>query len=184
MAKDRKVFSCSKCGAQHPKWSGQCQECGGWNTLEEETFQPVNSNSSVMAPVGYAGSKAELTKMQDVVLSQAPRLSSESSEFDRVLGGGLVAGSIVMVGGDPGVGKSTLLLQTLCRLSESQPVLYVTGEESLSQVTMRAKRLSLASDELNLLCETKVESVVATANAHKPKVIVIDSISESPITYE
>ncbi|MAA72587.1 MAG: DNA repair protein RadA [Bermanella sp.] len=179
MAKRKVAYVCSDCGADHSKWQGQCSACGQWNTLQEFT---VSASKSASVREGYAGSAGgglgvnKIVKLNDVSLDALPRFSSGMAEFDRVLGGGLVPGSVNLIGGHPGAGKSTLLLQTMCYLAEHMPVLYITGEESLQQVALRAKRLNLPTDKLQMLAETDVEQIISIAKNHTPKVIVIDSI--------
>jgi DNA repair protein RadA/Sms len=169
------VFACTQCGSQAPKWSGQCGDCGKWNTLVEETIAPVNRSRK--SEVGYAGGQAsQPTVLAEVELARYPRLSSGQAELDRVLGGGLVPGSVVLIGGDPGIGKSTLLLQTLCKLSQQQRALYVTGEESMQQVALRANRLGLPVDSLIMLTETHVERIMQVTHTIQPQIMVIDSI--------
>ncbi|MDX1900882.1 MAG: DNA repair protein RadA [Gammaproteobacteria bacterium] len=171
--KTRTLYSCQHCGTQAPKWSGQCSGCAAWNSLIEEVAQP----RSHPRYQGYATAAPIITPMTDVALvEESVRLSTGSSELDRVLGGGLVAGSVVLIGGDPGIGKSTLLLQTLCHLGSQTKVLYVTGEESLQQVTLRARRLGLPEKNLLLLADTHVEHILKSAQQEKPHVLVIDSI--------
>ncbi|APZ43892.1 DNA repair protein RadA [Acidihalobacter ferrooxydans] len=176
MAKARVEYRCNACGAFSPKWSGQCGECGEWNTLVEvaprKTSAPPPPNPRFS---GYAG-HSSVRKMDEVALEAEPRTPTRLTEFDRVLGGGLVHGSVVLIGGDPGIGKSTLLLQTLATLDKSLPSLYVTGEESLQQVTLRAHRLGLPRGHLRLLTETGVERILAIATEERPRVLVIDSI--------
>src|SRR5476651_1474397 len=171
MSKTKIAYACQHCGAQFPKWSGQCTGCNAWNSLSEEVIQ-----TSRQARQGFAGADPLLTCMTDVNLHDQLRLSSGLNELDRVLGGGIVMGSVVLLGGDPGIGKSTLLLQALCHLSQKQKVLYVTGEESLQQVALRARRLDLSADNLHLLAETQVEQILLSAKENKPYIIVIDSI--------
>jgi DNA repair protein RadA/Sms len=174
MSKTKTIYTCQQCGVQAPKWSGQCGDCGQWNCLTEELIATAAKNSRF---AGYANAASgEMTKLSEVQLEKIDRISTQLEEFDLVLGGGLVEGSVVLIGGDPGIGKSTLLLQTLCHLSESFPCLYVTGEESLQQVRLRARRLNLPETNLDLLAETQVETIIHAAMTHKPKVIVIDSI--------
>jgi DNA repair protein RadA/Sms len=176
MAKPRLEYQCSACGALSPKWSGQCAECGEWNTLTEAAPRPAAPPPAPNPRFGgYAGSSG-VRSMNEVALEAEPRTPTQLAEFDRVLGGGLVHGSVVLIGGDPGIGKSTLLLQTLATLDESLPSLYVTGEESLQQVTLRAHRLGLPREGLRLLAETGVERILATAADERPRVLVIDSI--------
>lgn len=172
MAKTKITHACQACGAQYPKWSGQCSSCGAWNTLVEE----VTQISKHPRHQGYAGLEPAITLMNEVTLEDEARYPSGLKELDRVLGGGLVFGSVVLIGGDPGIGKSTLLLQTLCHLSGQLKVLYVTGEESLQQVTLRARRLGLPEDNLLLLADTNIERIIKCAQQEKPGVIVIDSI--------
>ncbi|HSW70152.1 MAG TPA: DNA repair protein RadA [Gammaproteobacteria bacterium] len=167
------MHTCQICGSQFPKWSGQCLGCGTWNTLIEE----VTQTASHPRYQGYAVGEPAITQMSDITLEEEEaRLATGLKELDRVLGGGLVMGSVVLIGGDPGIGKSTLLLQTLCHLSQQLKVLYITGEESLQQVTLRARRLGLPEDNLLLLADTHVERILKHAQKEKPRVLVIDSI--------
>ncbi len=175
MARARTHYSCTACGAHHTKWSGQCADCGEWNTLEE-TAAPVAAAAPAPRLAGYAGSRSEITSASEVELVAEARTSTGLTELDRVLGGGLVAGSVTLLGGDPGIGKSTLLVQCLANLSTARRVLYVTGEESLQQVTLRARRLGLPEAGLRLLAETRVEAILEHAAREKPDVMVIDSI--------
>jgi DNA repair protein RadA/Sms len=173
MAKPKTAYSCSACGTLFSKWSGQCPDCGVWDAL---AMAPSELLAAVKSFAGYTGSQAVVQSMAEVVLEKEERLSTGLAELDRVLGGGLVRGSVVLIGGDPGVGKSTMLLQVCCRLSEKVKVLYVTGEESLPQITMRARRLGLPDRKLLLLGETQVEAICEIAAREKPQVLVIDSI--------
>jgi DNA repair protein RadA/Sms len=163
-------FVCNKCAAVSSQWSGQCMQCGAWNTISENTTQTTSRFNN------YANQRSLITNVNDVVIDREIRLDCGLSELNRVLGGGLVDGSVVLIGGDPGIGKSTLLLQTIANLSLNEKILYVTGEESLQQVAMRAKRLQLPIQGLRLLAETQVESILSHAKQDKPRVIVIDSI--------
>lgn len=174
-AKVVSAFVCNDCGSDYRKWQGQCSDCGAWNSLAEVKLGPTPSNRNAKFE-GYAGAASGVQTLSQINLENVQRLSSGTQEFDRVLGGGLVPGSVVLIGGNPGAGKSTLLLQTMCFLGQQMESLYVTGEESLQQVAMRAKRLGLPTEQLKMLSETSVESVVATAQELKPKVIVVDSI--------
>ncbi len=176
-SKTKSAFVCNDCGADYKKWQGQCGECGAWNSLVEVRLGPTPSNRAARFE-GYAGGAAgnPVQTLAEIALQDVPRFSSGTGEFDRVLGGGLVPGSVVLIGGHPGAGKSTLLLQTLCNLARTMPALYVTGEESLQQVAMRAQRLGLPTDRLQMLSETSVEAICATAQQVKPRVMVIDSI--------
>jgi DNA repair protein RadA/Sms len=173
MSKAKSVYVCTSCGAEFSKWSGQCGECGLWNTLTETVKEAAPKGAR---GGGYAGQAGAVTLLSEVHATAEERVPSGLSELDRVLGGGLVPGSVVLIGGDPGIGKSTILLQTLTHLAQSLPALYVTGEESLGQVAMRARRLELPMDKLNLMAETSVENIIATAREQKPRVLVVDSI--------
>jgi DNA repair protein RadA/Sms len=177
MAKAKTNYVCKSCGAQHSKWAGQCAECGEWNSLEEQAMQAQASAPKASRFGGYAGvDVGEVKKATEIPKLMIERLSTGLSEFDRALGGGLVAGSVVLIGGDPGIGKSTLLTQVMAHLSASQETLYVTGEESLQQVSLRAQRLGLPLDNFNLMSETQVEKIIATGLQRKPQVMVVDSI--------
>lgn len=166
-------FVCSQCAAVYTKWAGQCVQCGAWNAISEEGIVPPNRT---MRSGQWANQRSVITAVEDVVLNEELRMNCGLTELNRVLGGGLVYGSVVLIGGDPGIGKSTLLLQTLANLSMQETVLYVTGEESLQQVAMRAKRLGLPLAGLRLLAETQVEAILAQAEKEKPKIIVVDSV--------
>jgi len=178
MAKAKTAYVCTECGADYSKWQGQCTACQAWNTLTEMRLGATEKNESAKPRFdGYAGkTSGRVQSLSEVNLSEMPRMSTGSAELDRVLGGGLVQGSAVLMGGHPGAGKSTLLLQIMCYLAEKMPALYITGEESLQQVAMRAHRLGLKADQLKMLSETSVESITQVASELKPKVIVIDSI--------
>jgi DNA repair protein RadA/Sms len=174
MARARITYSCSACGATTPQWAGRCPECGGWNTLGE-----VAAIKPAVAPrhAGYAGTpEAQVIKLAAVRPEGLTRNSVGVGELDRVLGGGLVPGSVVLIGGDPGIGKSTLLLQALAILSVSVSSLYVTGEESPQQVALRAARLGIEGDALDILSETSVEQILSLAARQRPQVMVLDSI--------
>ena len=173
MAKAKRMYGCTECGATFPKWAGQCGECGAWNTLVETV---VESAAGASGRGGWAGQQTVLKTLAEVSVAETARFTTDSTELDRVLGGGLVDGSVVLIGGDPGIGKSTILLQTLCRIAERMPALYVTGEESQQQVAMRARRLGLPEDKLKVMTETSIESIIATARQEKPRVMVVDSI--------
>ncbi len=171
-SKAKVVYVCQKCGTQYPKWNGYCGECGNWNSLIEEIVTKSAARFS-----GYAGDSGEgIVLLSTVDTASRTRLSTTIEELDRVLGGGLVVGSTVLIGGDPGIGKSTLLLQALCGFGEDHRVLYVTGEESLQQIAMRARRLELPEDKLLLAAETQVEKIISMAQREKPVIIAIDSI--------
>lgn len=179
MAKKLKTsYVCTECGANYNQWQGQCTACSEWNVLKE--FKVPSSSSTPPMPSsakGYSGeSLNKVQNINDVKLGEVARIHSKQEELNRVLGGGIVPGSVVLIGGDPGVGKSSLLLQVCCELSETMPVLYVTGEESLQQVAMRANRMGLPVKNLKLLAETDVEAIAMIANEEKPKIMVLDSI--------
>lgn len=174
MAKPKLAFSCQQCGSLYSKWTGQCTDCQGWNTIVEELRPAVVVSSPRFQ--GYAGVEAVITRMAEVELEADLRLSSGSQELDRVLGGGIIMGSAILIGGDPGIGKSTILLQVVAHLSQSLNVLYVTGEESPQQVTLRSRRLGLREDQVWLLAETQVDTILAHLQKEKPRVLVIDSI--------
>ncbi|HWP94412.1 MAG TPA: DNA repair protein RadA [Gammaproteobacteria bacterium] len=172
-ARTKSVYICDACGAESPKWSGQCADCGAWNTLVEARRETVGAKR----PAGgsYAGD-AGLCRLPDVSLAETARIATGFAELDRVLGGGLVPGSVTLLGGNPGIGKSTLLLQAGIALAAERGVLYVTGEESLQQVGLRARRLGLTADRLMLLAETAVERIVALAACDRPAVLIVDSV--------
>lgn len=177
MAKSKTVYVCSACGAQAPKWAGQCGDCGTWNTLSESIeFPSTHAGNSRVAGFGDARDFNRVQNLAEVALDDVQRVPSGLSEFDRVLGGGLVPGSVILLGGDPGIGKSTLLLQTVAALSRHLKTLYVTGEESLQQVSMRSHRLGFTDLQVSMLAATQLESVVSVAQREQPDVIVIDSI--------
>lgn len=173
MAKAKRLYGCTECGATFPKWSGQCPECGAWNTLVETV---MDSSPMASSSRSWTGQSAQLKTLAEVSTEETPRFTTHSTELDRVLGGGLVDGSVVLIGGDPGIGKSTILLQTLCNIANYHSALYVTGEESQQQVAMRARRLGLPEDKLKVMTETSIEAIIHTAKQERPKVMVIDSI--------
>lgn len=176
MAKAKTAYVCTECGAEYAQWAGQCQACKAWNTLKEIKLGS-GKKAAKSGSVSYSGASASTVQsIKDVDLSEVPRISSDMSELDRVLGGGIVPGSVVLIGGDPGVGKSSILLQVMCALSTCMSVLYVTGEESLQQVASRAKRMELPDDNLRLLTQTDVEEISVAAQKESPKVMVVDSI--------
>ena len=179
MAKARTAYVCTECGADFSKWQGQCGACGAWDTLSEIVLE---SAAAVKSPAsrrsGWAGKvdPPKVTALRDVQQGEDVRVSTGIGEFDRVLGGGLVAGAVVLVGGDPGIGKSTLLLQAVASMAGTLPGLYVTGEESLGQVAGRASRLGLPLDGLNALAETGIERILEQAAKLRPRIIVADSV--------
>ena len=177
MGKNKTAFVCSECGAEFARWQGQCGECKAWNTVTEFRVPSIKQAPRAAATSGYAGAiEAKVQTLDEVNLEHLPRFTTGFAEFDRVLGGGVVPGSAILIGGSPGAGKSTLLLQTMCLLAQTMNTLYVTGEESLQQVAMRAKRLGLPTDKLKTLAETNVETICQLALREKPQIMVIDSI--------
>src|SRR5690554_1450246 len=173
MAKAKSLFVCTECGGQAPQWAGQCPQCKSWNTLAEAAAQQGSTAGRFAA---LSGQVSELKPLSALEAHEAPRLPTGIAEFDRVLGGGLVAGGVVLIGGDPGIGKSTLLLQALTTIARGHSTIYVSGEKSGEQVALRAKRLQLDAGSLRLLAEIKLERILATLAAEKPRVAVIDSI--------
>lgn len=165
-------FVCSDCGADYAKWQGQCTACKAWNTVSEVRL----GSDRTARREGFSGAKSEVTLLGQVEIAEQPRFTSGIGEFDHVLGGGFVPGSVVLIGGDPGAGKSTILLQTICHAAATRRVLYVSGEESLQQIASRAHRLQLPTDRVQMLTETSVEKVLDIAREERPEIIVIDSI--------
>jgi DNA repair protein RadA/Sms len=177
MAKAKLLYQCNECGGETPKWVGQCPDCMAWNTLEEIVVERKSSANTDRFHEHLAG-PVEVCSLGSVDTSETPRQQTGLAELDRVMGGGLVTGSVTLIGGDPGIGKSTLLLQTLSSLDSASgvPSLYVTGEESTQQVGLRGQRLGLPLDALRILTENHLERILSVANKEKAKIIVIDSI--------
>ncbi len=175
MLKNKKtVYFCQECGYESAKWMGQCPGCKAWNTFVEET---VSAKKPASGTTGRTEKRQEPVILRDISLSEDERQTTKIGELDRVLGGGIVPGSLVLVGGDPGIGKSTLLLQVCRNLAEKQvSVLYISGEESLRQIKLRANRIGEFNDRLQLLCETNLEVIREIIQRKKPEVVVIDSI--------
>lgn len=172
--KTKSAYVCQECGADYPRWNGQCTSCGEWNTIKEIR---LGGNGRSVRSQGYAGSISEVKLLSDVSLQHAERIATGMSEFDRVLGGGIVKGSVVLIGGAPGAGKSTLLLQAIANIAaQGVTVLYVSGEESLQQIAQRAHRLGLPTTNIMMLAETSVQRIADVLDELKPKVLVIDSI--------
>ncbi len=176
MAKDKTVYVCSYCGQESAKWIGKCPACGQWNTFKELHISADNGRSSLVSTMAAKSSGGNVAqKLKDISAQDEPRFDMNDEELNRVLGGGLVRGSITLLGGEPGIGKSTLSLQTVLKLKKK--VLYVSGEESAHQLKMRAKRLSPeASDNCLVLCETSLENIFLCIKDTKPDIVVIDSI--------
>jgi DNA repair protein RadA/Sms len=180
LAKVKTAYVCTDCGTEHGQWQGQCASCKEWNTLSRISLgNNAASSPAVKADFrkqGYAGQTSGVQNLSELDLNALPRFSTTIGELDRVLGGGLVPGSVVLIGGNPGAGKSTLLLQVMCLLAQTMDALYITGEESLQQVGMRAKRLGLPEQNLKLFAETNVEKICEVAGQFKPRLLVVDSI--------
>lgn len=175
-SKIKTVYSCNNCGATFNKWVGQCTECKSWNSIAEEIVT-TNKNSRFGNYYNDVNDEiATVINLNEIELTHEQRVNTGLSELNRVLGGGLVVGSAILVGGDPGIGKSTLLLQALCFLSNQYKTLYVSGEESLQQIALRSKRLGLNQNNLQLLAETQVENILALAQKHRPQIMVVDSV--------
>lgn len=179
MAKAKRVYVCRECGAQTPQWAGRCTDCGAWNSLEESMQSSAKPSATMNKHTGYAGQQQNTVQaLKTVTSEQAIRWSTGLPELDRVLGGGLVTGSVVLIGGDPGIGKSTLLLQAMASMAELSGInpLYISGEESLQQIRLRAERLQLQETPVDLLAETHAEQIMAIGQQRQPQVMVIDSI--------
>ena len=180
MAKSKSIYICSACGARYPRWQGICSECGEAASISEviESSAPsAGSKAAARALSGFAGATENTVyDLSGVDLTSKQRVSTGYSEFDRVLGGGIVAGSVVLIGGNPGAGKSTLLLQTVGKLCQSHKVLYVTGEESLQQVAIRANRLKINSNGIKIAAQTSIDQICQMAGELKPEVLIVDSI--------
>ena len=174
MAKAPKtMYSCTECGGTSPKWVGKCPHCGEWNTLQESLVAPESKNTRFQS---WAADSTQVQALSQVTAQEVPREATGINELDRVLGGGLVDGAVILLGGDPGIGKSTLLLQTIALMAKKRNVLYVSGEESAQQVALRSQRLGLNADGVHLLAEIRLEAIQAALKQHKPSVVVIDSI--------
>ena len=178
MAKSKSVYICSECGQEYPKWSGRCNACGAWNTLEETLIQP-KSHSLARST---SGGRLPLSSINNLSFSDETRYETGMSELDRVLGGGLVKGSLVLLGGDPGIGKSTLILQICGCLAQDKTVLYISGEESERQIKLRSDRLGVASDGLYISACTDCDTIIEGVRENKPDVVIIDSIQTMQLT--
>ncbi len=172
MAKPKTQYVCQSCGATYPKWSGQCADCQLWNTLVEERIETAQIKAG-----GYSGMESvDWVTLDEVTVREYERISLGMEELDRVMGGGLVQGSVTLIGGDPGIGKSSLLLQVFAFLSQAHSVLYVSGEESLDQIALRARRMGLSTRDFHLVADTHVRAIIEGIKKHRPKMVVIDSI--------
>jgi DNA repair protein RadA/Sms len=172
MAKDKTLYTCSECGGTTPKWLGKCPHCNAWNTLTETVAEPAAGKNRFQA----LARSLPVATLSEIEAADVARTPTGLEELDRVLGGGIVAGGVVLIGGDPGIGKSTLLLQAVDALSRQMRVLYVTGEESGAQVALRARRLGLGGEQVRVMAEISLERIVATLDAEQPAFCVIDSI--------
>ena len=175
MAKSKSIYICSECGQEYPKWNGRCNACGAWNTLEETIVQ--KSSSGTVRPAGTLS----LNSINSMSFRDEPRYPTGMKELDRVLGGGLVKGSLVLLGGDPGIGKSTLLLQICNSLAQDKTVLYISGEESERQIKLRADRLGVNADGLYISACTDCDTIIAGVKENRPDVVIIDSIQTMKI---
>jgi len=173
MARTKSAYVCNDCGEEHVQWQGQCASCGTWNSLTRITVGPVRRTER---DVGYAGARAEVKRLADIESADSARIPTGMAELDRVLGGGFVPGSVVLIGGDPGAGKSTLLLHVGTSLAAEHEVLYVSGEESLEQLAMRARRLELPLERLRVAAETRAQAIADMVEQHRPGLVVVDSI--------
>jgi len=176
MAKVKKAFFCQNCGVQSPKWVGKCPSCNQWNTFVEEIIEKESSRDSwESSTIGAQPTKSKARKLKDISVQEQARLNTQSQELNRVLGGGLVPGSVILLGGEPGIGKSTLLLQLALKMKNLE-ILYVSGEESEQQIKMRAERLNISSDNCYFLTETNIQKIFQQVKEVKPQALIIDSI--------
>ena len=173
MAKEKTVYVCSNCGQDSPKWQGKCPACGEWNTFVEEIVRKETTNRRPVS--GIETSKPKPVTLHEIKVDDEPRIHMHDDELNRVLGGGLVPGSLVLIGGEPGIGKSTLVLQTVLRIPEKR-ILYVSGEESARQLKLRADRLSHTPSDCLIVCETSLEQIYTHIKNTKPDLVIIDSI--------
>ena len=176
MAKTKTVFECLACGYESPKWYGRCPNCGAWNQMEESIVHKEQKTKGRGTLGKVSNEKTKATQLSKISKKEAPRTHTKSGEFDRVLGGGIVDGSLILIGGDPGIGKSTILLQTALTLAEEYNVLYVSGEESLEQIKMRADRITDDASNLHVYAETNLFYIHDEITKLNPDFLIIDSI--------
>ena len=169
------IYVCTECGHIHTKWSGKCKECGAWDSLEEEISAPTVA-SPIRQGTVVISSEPELISDIDVESHEEIRIETGISEFDRALGGGIVKGSVVLISGEPGIGKSTILLQICKSLNTKKKILYVSGEESSRQIKLRAERLGVKGDNVYLICETNIDVIISYVSKLKPDLLIVDSI--------
>ena len=174
--KQKTVFVCSECGTESPKWNGKCPGCGAWNTMNEEKVLTSASKSARGGATAFAMQSEPPKPLRDISISEEERIHTGLSELDRVLGGGIVPGSLVLIGGDPGIGKSTILLQICEYLGQERRILYVSGEESQSQIKLRADRLSVRTENLKLYTETNMSLICDCILREKPDILIVDSV--------
>ena len=173
MAKEKTVYVCSNCGQESPKWVGKCPSCGAWNTYVEEIVRKETVNKRPVS--GMETAKAKPVTLDEIAADDEPRIDLHDAELNRVLGGGLVQGSLVLIGGEPGIGKSTLVLQTILRIPEKR-ILYISGEESARQLKLRADRLSGTSADCLIVCETSLEQIYVHIKNTRPDLVIIDHL--------
>ncbi|KMV31184.1 DNA repair protein RadA [Photobacterium swingsii] len=185
MAKTKRAYVCSDCGADFPRWQGQCSACAAWNTITEFTIPKTKAAVGVASATNsYAGASTKVQKLSEVKATDVPRYSSGICELDRVLGGGIVPGSVLLLCGDPGAGKSTLLLQSIGSVAEHKSALYVSGEESINQISQRAVRLKTPNlDKINVVAETSVEQILNLVSQQKADFVIIDSIQTMTVAH-
>ncbi|MGN1347665.1 MAG: ATPase domain-containing protein, partial [Acutalibacteraceae bacterium] len=181
-AKAKTVYVCSECGYETPKWLGQCPDCKAWNTLCEEVRVPEAKSSAPRVNAAYGSNNLSMLRLQEIRSDKEIRYKTGLSELDRVLGGGIVNGSLVLLCGDPGIGKSTILLQICQHLGQDKNILYVSGEESYTQIKLRADRLKVTTENLYILCETDVQQVGEFITQKKPDIVIVDSIQTMNFT--
>ena len=181
MAKSKYIYTCNQCGFESSKWNGKCPSCGAWNSFEEELAESLPSSGGSVSRGSAPDLCDNILELEDIGVDSDVRYDTGIGELNRVLGGGLVKGSLVLLGGEPGIGKSTILLQVCQYLGEEHSILYVSGEESARQIKLRAQRLGVDSENLYILTATDAESVASTISASSPDIAIIDSIQTMSI---